>query len=325
MTTMRALQVQAWGHLPALAEVPRPTPGPGDTLVRMEAAALGHLDLTVAGGEFGIRPDLPYIGGLEGAGVVVESARWSPGTRVTLRGGGLGLTRPGTWAEYVAAPDDAVHHLRTGLSSPLAATCHDPLTTAHVALHRVARLGAWPLDGGETVVVAGAAGAVGSVVVQLAARAGAHVIGVVSTLDRAGLVPAVADEVVSAVDADRAAELAAQRPATLLVDTVGGPGLTARSSWVRAGGRVAVVGYTAGTSPVLDLPNWLLDDVALLPVNMLHRHAQGEAVADEMSMLLESGELTLAVDAYRLDRAAEAVDALRTGRANGRVALLVTE
>lgn len=45
--------------------------GPGETLVRMEAAALGHLDLTVAGGEFGIRPDLPYIGGLEGAGVVV--------------------------------------------------------------------------------------------------------------------------------------------------------------------------------------------------------------------------------------------------------------
>lgn len=245
---------------------------------------------------------------------------------MTLRGGGLGLARPGTWAEYVAAPDDAVHHLRSGLSSPLAATCHDPLTTAHVALHRVARLGAWPeLDGGETVVVAGAAGAVGSVAVQLAARAGAHVIGLVSTLDRAGLVPAAAHGVVSAADADRAAELAAQRPATLLVDTVGGPRLTARSSWVRAGGRVAVVGYTAGTSPVLDLPNWLLNDVALLPVNMLYRHAQGEAVAEEMSMLLESGELTLAVDTYPLDRAAEAVDALRARRAKGRVALLVTE
>ena len=46
-------------------------------------------------------------------------------------------------------------------------------------------------------------------------------------------------------------------------DTLGGPGLAARSGWIRPGGRVVVVGYVAGTSTELDLPNWLLDDVAV--------------------------------------------------------------
>ena len=70
-----------------MEEIGVPTAALGESLVRVEAAAVAHLDVTVAGGDFGIKPTLPYTGGVEGCGVVVESATMKPGTRVVLRGG----------------------------------------------------------------------------------------------------------------------------------------------------------------------------------------------------------------------------------------------
>src|SRR5437764_8051635 len=259
--TMNAFQVHAWGQPPRLRSLPIPVPGPGEALVKIEAAAVTHLDLTVASGEFAVTPQLPYVGGVAGAGVVVSSDRFAPDTRVTLRGGGLGTVRNGTWAEYVAVPDQALTQTNAGLTPELAATSFDPLTTAHVALHEVSQFGIWPLQGviearDEVVVVAGAAGAVGSIAVQLALLAKARVIGLVSRPERAQDVPPGA-EVVTLEDHDRLAELQANRPATLLVDTWGGPGLTERARWVRPGGRALVIGYVRGEKVSLDIPNWM--------------------------------------------------------------------
>ena len=72
---MRAVRIHTFGAAPraTLDVVPDPAPASGETLVRVEAVAVAHLDLTVASGRFRIRPDLPYIGGVEGCGSVVES------------------------------------------------------------------------------------------------------------------------------------------------------------------------------------------------------------------------------------------------------------
>ena len=321
--TMKAFQIQAWGEPPRLQRIPVPAPVPGETLVKVEAAAVTHLDLTVASGDFIMKPVLPYVGGVEGAGVVVSSDRFAPGTNVTIRGGGLGTVRDGTWSEYVTVPDEAL--APTPLSPELAATSFDPLTTSYVALHEVGRLGSWPVHGvraasDEVVIVAGAAGAVGSVAVQLALRAGARVIGLVSRPERAADVPADA-EVVTLADHDRLAQLKAERPATLLVDTWGGTELTARGGWVRPGGRTLVIGYVQGATVPIDIPNWMFDDVALLPVNMLQRHDSARRVIDEVTALLAGGELTLRVTSFPMVADSPVFDLLAHGRIDGRACI----
>nr|WP_179730161.1 zinc-binding dehydrogenase [Nocardioides kongjuensis] len=317
---MKAARIHAWGQQPTIDEVPRPVPRDGETLVRVEAAAVAHLDLTVAGGSFGIKPELPYIAGVEGCGVVVESAELAPGTRVVLRGGGLGMLRPGTWAEYVVAKSATLVPVADGLSPALGATFWVPTTTAHTALNGVGRLGRWFDDvvaADEHVLVAGAAGAVGSMVVQLARRAGATVTALVLDAGQAAALP----EGVTALDSTDTEALAAfvrDRPATLLVDTIGGPGLPARLRAVRPGGRAALIGYVAGTEVTLELSNWLLDDVAMLPVNMIRRDAEGRAVAGELADLLVAGELDLNVEEFKLEETGHALELLRAGRLNGR-------
>jgi NADPH2:quinone reductase len=312
---MKAARIHEWGGRPTVDEVPEPA---GETLVRIEAAAVAHLDLTVASGNFHIKPDLPHIGGVEGCGTVVSSDVHEPGTRVMLRGGGLGLMKAGTWAELVATRSKNVAPLPADLSPELGATYFVPTTTAYTALHEVGRFGTW-VEGDEVVVVAGAAGAVGSMVVQLALRAGAMVIGVVAG-EQAGRLP----DGVEAVRLDneaRAAELTRERPATLLVDTLGGQGLAARSRWVRPGGRAVAIGYVAGTELSLDLPNWLLEDVALLPVNMIRRDATAREHAPMLARLLATGELTLEVESFGMADVAKALDLLATGGLRGRAVI----
>lgn len=319
--TMRAARVHGWNEGPIVEEIPLPQPGEGEALVRVEAAAVAHLDVTVASGDFGIKPTLPYVGGVEGCGVVVTSERFEPGSRVILRGGGLGMLRDGTWAEYVVVKDKTLTELPQGLSAEVGATFWVPTTTAHTALHEVGRLGAWiaeaPTAADEHVVVAGAAGAVGAMVAQLAARSGATVTALVADRSQADRVVEGATIVV-ADDTEALDALTADRPATLLVDTLGGADLPVRCRWVRPGGRAVSIGYVTGDDVRLGLSNWLLDDVALLPVNMIRREREARALLPELAAMLVAGELSLAYESFGLEDIGHALGLLREGRVRGR-------
>ena len=326
---MRAVRIQDWGAPPVVETIDAPHPGAGESLVRVEAAAVTHLDLTVAGGDFGFKPSLPYVGGTGGCGVVVESDELETGSRVLLRGGGLGLVRNGTWAEYVAAPNRHLTVLPDGMAAEVGATFFTPVSTAAAALRHAARLGKWDLDGvsspaDEVIVVGGAAGAVGSMVTQLAMRAGATVIGVVADAEQAAALPPGVEPVLS-TDDERAGQLAEERPASLLVDTLGGPGLGIRSRWVRTGGRAVAIGYVAGTDLTLDLPNWLLQDVALLPLNMIRRERQARELAAELTPLLLSGELRMDIERFAFEDASRALELLGAGKLRGRPVLVPRE
>lgn len=318
---MRGARIHAWHQAPVVEDLPVPVPGDGEALVRVEVAALSHLDVTVAGGDFGIKPALPYIGGVEGCGVVVTSERFDPGTRVILRGGGLGLVRDGTWAELVITKDKTLTELPEGLAPEVGATFFQPTTTAHTALHEVGRLGRWladvPTAGDEHVVVAGAAGAVGSMVTQLALRSGATVTALVADHTQVERVADGATVVVTGDD-EAVGSLTTDRPATLLVDTLGGADLPARARWVRPGGRAVSVGYVAGDDVRLGLSNWLLDDVALLPVNMIRREREARALLPELAAMLAAGDLTLDYETFGIDDLGRALELLRTGRVRGR-------
>lgn len=316
---MRAVRFHTWGEPPVLDEVPEPVRAENEVLVQVQAGAVAHLDATVAGGDFGMRPQLPYVGGVEGSGVVLEAPGGSavkPGQQVMLRGGGLGTLRDGVWAERVSVPLKAAHPLALPLAPEAAATFFVPATTAHVVLHDVARLAA-----GEEAIVVGAAGAVGSMLVQQALAAGAVVTGVVGRPEQLQHVPEGA-RAVDASDPTTAERLAGDRSAALLIDTLGGEGLIERTRWVRPGGRAVVIGYVAGTRTAIDLPSWLLDDVALLPVNMIRQERRAREAAPGLVERLAAGELRVDVERFELAEAARALEALRTGRVRGRAVVL---
>lgn len=271
---MKAWRVHAWGQAPVLEERPDPQPRPGHTLVRTAAATVAHVDRTVMKGGFLSPPPLPYTPGVEAAGVVVQSERFAPGTRVWLRGGGLGTRRDGTWCVLIDAPDDAIGLLPQGVDMALGSAFFSPCTSAWVALRHVA-----DLQPGERVGVTGASGAVGSITAQLARAWGATVVDAPSP----------------------------DSPVDLLVDTVGGPVLEQSLDAVSPGGRIVLVGYTAGEQVGLSLPLLMQRDVRLLPLNMYRREAQGRAAAPQLLELLRAGALTLATQRFALEQAPAAL------------------
>lgn len=305
---MLAARVRAFGAEPVLEEVPEPRAGDGESVVEVEIAPLAHLDLTVLTGTFVHRPPLPYVPGTDGAGVVVASTTHSPGTRVRIRGGGVGLTRDGTWQERAAVPDDALTRVDDDADPTVVATLLAPAATAHVAVHELGGL-----ERGERVAVTGATGAVGSLVVQLARRAGAgEVFGLVGRPEKARFVGGArpvppGEEPPDGLD--------------LLVDTVGGERLAALVPRVRPGGRVVLVGYTAGTTVRFDLPALLASSVRLLPLSMLEWRSRLPGLDAELLALARSGEISLPVDVRALAELASALADFRNGRVVGRIAL----
>lgn len=291
---MKAVRIHGFDAVPVLEEIAEPIAQPGRTIVRMEAATVGHIDRTVWRGSFLRHPPLPYTPGVEAAGVVVASGRFQVGQRVWLRGSGLGTLFDGTWCELIDAPDEALGLLPDDVPMTLGAAFFSPTTSAWVALHEVAKLQA-----GEHVLVTGASGAVGSLVMQLARDAGCVAI---------------------AVAAD------AQPPeagsADLLVDTVGGDVLARTLPAVRPGGRAVLVGYTAGPTLSLDIAHFLQRDVSLLPLNMFRREAEGRAAVPELLARLADGRLHLEVRPFALADAAVALDWITQRGHRGRAVLV---
>jgi NADPH:quinone reductase len=310
-------RVHAFGSDPVLEEAPEPNAGEGEALVSIEAAAVGHIDLTVASGRLAVRPPLPYVPGAEGAGRVLASSRLPQGTPVRIRGRGVGVARDGTWRARAVVPEAAVVPVPEGVEPALATTFFAPCATAHAALHEVGRL-----EPGERVAVTGAAGAVGSVAVQLAIRGGAaQVIGIVSSAERMDAVPPGAVGVVRS-DRGAASIVRGEEGVGLLVDTVGGPALPDLVGVMRPGGRIVLVGYTAGNEVTFRLPALIDADVRLLPLNLMRWNERLLDVGSRLLDELRRGDLRLAVTEFPLRALGEAIETLRGGRANGRIAVL---
>ena len=313
-SSVLAARIKEFGGQPVVEEVADPVATAGESLIRIEAATVTHLDLGVAGARFPVLPEVPYVGGTAGSGTVVESLTYPAGTLVEVRGGGLGLARDGTWADLVAASDDALHHHPETADPLVAATFYSSFNAANIALHEVGRL-----QQGERVVITGAAGSVGAMAAHLALRANAgSVVGVISSEERRSAVPPGVEVAVGA-----AGIAAIDPPADLLVDTVGGDVLLQLLPLVRPGGRAALVGYTKGERIELDLPSFMFADVALLPVNGIRwRLLARESLAEAARAEVERGGFPRCVETYPLGRAADAFAAAAENRATGRVVLL---
>lgn len=310
---MKAVRIHGWNEPPSIEDIAAPVRSAGHTLVRMAAATVGHIDRTVWGGRFLRRPPLPYVPGVEAAGVVIESDRFQAGQRVWLRGAGLGTLADGTWRECIAAPDEALGLLPDKVPMPLGSAFFSPCTSAWVALHEIAKL-----RPGEHVLVTGASGAVGSLVLQLALELGAKATAVVSHAAAAAMLP----DGVAAVLFDGDAGVLSGLGADALIDTVGGAVLAAALPAVVPGGRAVLIGYTAGNELRLDLANFMLRDVSLLPLNMIRRDAVGRAMAPALLERLGDGRLQLGIRSFALSDAAAALDWIAQRGHRGRAVLV---
>lgn len=310
---MRAVRVHAWGEAPVLETLPDLRAREGHSIVRIEAASVGHLDRTIWRGEFLHPPSLPYVPGIEGSGLVERSRSHAAGTRVWFRGGGLGTRSDGTWSERCVVPDSILGVLPDDVPFDAGASFFSPCTSAWVALHDVGRLRA-----GERVLVSGATGAVGSIACQLALEAGARVQGVVGGAER---VAQLVDGVQAIVVPRAAPRLPDGVEVDLLIDTVGGPALAALLPVVAPGGRAVLVGYLGGANLALDLMQFIQRDVALLPLNMIRREAAGRAAAPALLARIAAGALRVERRHFDFADAAAALEWLGRPDHRGRAVL----
>src|SRR5438105_7003374 len=170
---MKAIRVREFGDpgVLRLEEVPKPPPGPGQVLVRMHAIGVNPVETYIRAGTYPQKPALPYTPGNDGAGVVeqvgADVKEFKPGDRVYTAG-----SISGTYAEFALCRTEQVHPLPVNVSFAQGAAMGTPYATAYRGLFQ--RADAKP---GETVLVHGASGGVGTAAVQLARARGLHVFG----------------------------------------------------------------------------------------------------------------------------------------------------
>src|SRR6478752_8001695 len=253
---MRAVQVvQPTGPADVVVnEVPEPTPQPGEVLVEVHSVGISFPDLLLSKGEYQLKPEPPFTLGVDFAGVVVSGPEgFTPGQRVA------GVAGYGNAADRVASPADTTFALPDSLSFDEGAALPMNYLTAQFALAERGGLRA-----GETVLVHGAAGGVGTATIQVAKGYGARTIAVVSTDEKAAVAKrAGADETVL-VDGFRDAALALTegRGVDVVVDVVGGDLFTDSLRVLAPQGRLLVVGFAAGQGiPQVKVNRLLLNNV----------------------------------------------------------------
>ena len=174
---MKAIQVHQFGgpEVLALAEIPTPKPGPGEVLVHVRAAGVNPYDTYMRAGTYAVKPPLPYTPGSDAAGTIESVGpnvtKVKPGDRVYTA-----TTITGAYAEYALARESQVYLLPEKVSFAQGAGLWVPYGTAFTALHHHAHARA-----GETLLVHGASGGVGTAAVQLARAQGLTVIGTAGT------------------------------------------------------------------------------------------------------------------------------------------------
>ncbi|MHB8313750.1 MAG: quinone oxidoreductase family protein [Candidatus Dormibacteria bacterium] len=299
---MRAAQVSQLGEPPVVGEVPRPVAQPHQALIQVTSAALNPVTLSTASGVFyGGHPQLPYIPGTEGAGIVVQGTHLAPGTRVRFE---ASEQVGGALAEFCAAAEAECVELPDGLGDDLAAGLGVAGLAAWLALRDAVRL-----QPGERVLILGATGAVGQIAVQSARIMGAGRV-VAAGRDRRVLEHCLtlgADAIVAMTDAQTDQELAlafteaAQGPIEVVFDPVFGLPSRAASQACGLRARLVNLGQSAGAEATYrsrDIRGKLLTIVG--HANWAAAPEVRSAAFRELAEHAVSGRIQLSVEAFPL-------------------------
>jgi NADPH2:quinone reductase len=296
-------------------EVPEPDPDAG-VVVEVAAAGVSFADLLQTRGEYQLKPPLPYSPGMDAAGVVRSAppgSAFTEGQRVAV------LVRYGCWKDVIAVPEAGVLPLPDDMSFDAGAASALNHVTALFALTYRGRA-----EVGETLVVHGASGGVGTAAIQVGKALGLRTIAVVGDDSRRAVATdAGADEVVLA---DTWLEQVGRGAVDIVFDPVGGDRFTDTLRSLRVDGRVLVVGFAAGDIPSVRVSRLLLGNIDVLgAASMEYFEQRPRALPELWLQLLElraTGDLAdPPMHPFAFDDARGALDAIAHRRAMGKVIL----
>jgi NADPH:quinone reductase-like Zn-dependent oxidoreductase len=328
----------------AFGDLPDPSPGPGQVLVRLRAAALNRLDLWTREGWPGLKLEMPHIPGADGAGeiaalgegvvdrtvgehVVLNSNLGCGRCPACLQGRDnlcrdwhlLGETLRGTYAQYVVVPSANAYPMPADFDPAAAAACGLVYLTAW---HSLITRGA--LQPGETVLIIGASGGVNTASIQIARHMGARVIVVGSSKEKLALAESLGAEVLIDRSRDenwsKAVYLATERRgAEVVVDNVGAGTLPLSLRAACKGGRILTVGNTAGPNVEVDNRFVFGKHLSILGSTM---GTQADFAA--VMQLVFAGRLRPVLDrSYPLAEARQAQARLAAGEQMGKITLVI--
>ncbi|MBB5914520.1 NADPH2:quinone reductase [Nocardia transvalensis] len=323
---MRAAQVSKLEGPEAIevVEIPEPVSYPGGVVIDVHAAGVAFPDVLMTRGQYQMKPDVPFVVGGEVAGVVrsaPEDAHVRPGDRV------IALTMLGNAvAEVAVTTPQMVFKLPDNISLEAGAGIVFNDLTVHFCLRNRGRLAE-----GETVLVHGAAGGVGTSTLRMARALGAgRVIAVVSTEEKAEVARAngATDVVLTEGWLAAVKELTEGRGVDIVLDPVGGDRFTDSIRSLAPAGRLLVVGFTAGEIPTVKVNRLLLRNVEVVGAAwgewvLTHPGYLQEQWA-EVEPLLASGKIAPPrPEIYPLEQTAAAVSSLDNRTAKGKVVVAV--
>lgn len=322
---MRAWRVHAVNEDGAMAldDLPIPQAGPGECVVRVEAAGANFLDTLMIRGRYQVKPPLPFTPGVELAGTVVArgaGCRFQEGNRICA------LVDHGAYADYARVGPVGSELVPPDFSLTEAVALPVVYPTAYVALHDRAGL-----KSGETVLVHAGAGGVGSAAIQLARHAGARVIATAGGADKVALCLELGAH--EAIDyaaepvTERVRALTSGRGVDVVVDPVGGTVALESLRCLAWGGRLVIVGFAGGTVTELPANRLLLKNAAALGVywGEYRRHHPEKVphIYAELFELRRAGAIRpLVRDIFPLAEAPAALKALGERRTVGKVVLV---
>lgn len=292
-------------------EVPDPTPGPGEELIRVDAAGVNYRDIYERNGAEGARP-LPAVGGVEGAGVVLDT-----GERVAW------MNIPGSYAELVAADRDRLVPVPDGVPSDIAAAALMQGITAHYL-----SADSYPVQPGDWVVVHAAAGGVGQLLTQLATRRGGRVLGTTSTAAKAELARQAGAAEVSGYEGfgERVRTLSGDGAAAVY-DGVGRATFSEGLGSLRPLGRMILYGSSSGQPEPVDVMTLAGGGSLYLQRPTVRTYVRTPELLRERARqvfdLIAAGDLTMRIGhRYPLDEARRAHADLEARSTTGKVVLI---
>jgi NADPH:quinone reductase len=323
---MRALQIVELGGPSSLKLVDIPDPEPAHMLapdgsvvvVDVEAAGVSFPEVLQSRGEYQFKPPLPFVPGSEVAGTVrsaPEGSGLAAGDRVAA------FCMLGGFAEVAVAPAHLTFRLPDALDAGQGAGLVLNYHTAYFALVTRGRL-----QSGETVLVQGAAGGVGTASIQVAKGLGARVVAIVSSDDKERVArDAGADEVFRS-DSEWKEQVKEAGGADLVIDPVGGDRFTDSLRSLREEGRLVVVGFTGGSIPEVRVNRLLLNNIEVIGAGwgayVMPKPQVTQEIGAEIDRLIESGHVRPIVGArFPLDRGGEALELIDGRGALGKVVL----
>ncbi len=306
----------------ALAEVPQPERKSREVLVKVRAASLNFPDLLMTKGEYQLKPELPFISGLEFSGEVIEAdadSGFAPGDQV------YGGNKTGAFAEFASVPARSLSLMPHGIGFPAAAALGAAYGTAYTGLVEIGGLKA-----GQWVLIHGASGGVGLAAVELAKRLGAYVIATTGTPEKVERLKTASDaDAVILADGrfrEQVAELTGGKLCDLVYDPVGGDIFDESTRCVAFGGKLLVIGFAGGRIADISTNIPLIKGFSVVGVRAGEYARRfpdrGRAIREAVATLAADGRLNPHIDRILpLEHWREAYDAMAAREIVGKIVL----